>query len=73
MIKQQPRKYPELEKAVRAIFLEEQPGKVPAEAPVVYSILYDLNKTGKTRRIEGTVPGQREGTTVPKFYAQWVE
>ena len=73
MIKQQPRKYPELEKAVRAIFLEEQPGTVPAEAPVVYSILYDLNKTGKTRRIEGTVPGQREGTTVPKFYAQWVE
>lgn len=73
MIRRQSQAYPELQKAVRDIFLQAQPGTVPAGAQVVYSVLYELEQSGRIRMIEGTVPGQIEGTTAPKFYAQWVE
>jgi len=73
MIRQQPRRYPELEVAVRELFKAQQPQSVPVNAPVVYSILYELEKAGKIQVDIGSVPGKVSGTTAPKFYAHWVE
>ena len=39
---------------------------------VLYSILYELEKSGKIEKIVKQIPGQNEGTTVPKFYAKWI-